>query len=56
MKLTWEDKMMVAGHRGDSYNCYENTMEAFQAAIDAGADMIETDIHMTKDGILVLKS
>lgn len=52
--LTQEGKMMVAAHRGDSYNHFENTMQAFEAAIAAGADMIETDVHLTKDGVLVL--
>lgn len=47
-------KMTVAAHRGDCYNYYENTMTAFKKAIQAGADMIETDVHLTKDGILVL--
>ncbi|MBO5071018.1 MAG: hypothetical protein J6C37_11775 [Roseburia sp.] len=54
MKITFDDKMMVAAHRGDSYNYYENTMEAFMAAIESGADMIETDVHLTKDGVPVL--
>ncbi len=47
-------KITVAAHRGDSYNCYENTMTAFEKAIQAGADMIETDVHLTKDEVLVL--
>ncbi|MBR2949241.1 MAG: hypothetical protein IKC46_05195 [Lachnospiraceae bacterium] len=54
MKLTWENKMMVAGHRGDCYNWPENTMEGFRAAIEAGADMIETDVRLTKDNVLIL--
>ena len=54
MKLTYEGKMMVAGHRGDSANCPENTMVAFRAAIEAGADMIETDVRLTRDGVPVL--
>lgn len=54
MKITYDDKMMVAAHRGDSYNYYENTMEAFLSAIENGADMIETDVHLTKDMALVL--
>lgn len=45
---------MVAGHRGDSANVPENTMAAFRAAIAAGADMIETDVRLTKDGVPVL--
>ena len=52
--LTFKDKMMVAGHRGDCYNCFENTMKAFECAINDGADMIETDVRLTKDGVLVL--
>ena len=32
----------------------ENTMPAFEKAIDAGADMIELDIHLSKDGKLVV--
>ena len=39
--------MSVAGHRGDSYNYFENTMTAFEAAYKAGADMIETDVDIT---------
>ena len=54
MSLVRNDRMTVAAHRGDSYNYYENTMTAFKMAYDAGADMIETDIHLTKDGYLVL--
>ena len=52
--LTQANRMLVAGHRGDCYNYYENTMKAFEAAIAAGADMIETDVRMTKDGVLIL--
>lgn len=54
MKITFENKMMVAGHRGDCYNYYENTMEAFRVAIEGGAEMIETDVRLTKDNVLVL--
>lgn len=54
MKLTFENKMMVAGHRGDCYNWPENTMEGYRAAIEAGADMVEIDVHVTKDWQLVL--
>ena len=46
--------MLVAAHRGDSFNHFENTMGAFRAAIESGADMIETDVHLTRDGHLVL--
>ena len=54
MRLTVDNRMTVAGHRGDSYNYYENTMTAFKEAYTSGADMIETDVRLTKDGALVL--
>ena len=44
----------IAGHRGSMADFPENTLASFQAAIDCGADMIETDIHMTSDRQLVL--
>lgn len=46
--------MSVAGHRGDSYNYFENTMRAFELAYGAGADMIETDVRLSSDLTLVL--
>jgi len=52
--ITFEKDMMVAAHRGDCYYHFENTMEAFEAAIAAGADMVEIDVHLTKDNVLVL--
>jgi glycerophosphoryl diester phosphodiesterase len=41
-------------HRGASHELPENTIAAFQRAIDVGADAIETDAHLTKDGHVVL--
>ncbi|WP_074034406.1 glycerophosphodiester phosphodiesterase [Exiguobacterium sp. AT1b] len=41
-------------HRGVMALQPENTMSAFRLALDAGADGIETDVHLTKDGELVL--
>ena len=32
----------------------ENTLPAFEAAIRAGADIVETDIHITKDNVMIL--
>ena len=54
MSFTFEDRMAVAGHRGDSYNYYENTISAFKGAIESGCDMIETDVRLSSDGYLVL--
>ncbi|MHB8076526.1 glycerophosphodiester phosphodiesterase [Desulfosporosinus fructosivorans] len=41
-------------HRGASGYFPENTMLAFMKAVEMGCDGIETDVQMTKDGVLVL--
>jgi glycerophosphoryl diester phosphodiesterase len=45
---------MVVAHRGASIEQPENTFEAFEAAIDAGADAVEFDVRMTADGHAVV--
>ena len=47
-------RILIGGHRGDRKNFPENTMPAFEAIVEMGADAIETDVRMTKDGHLVL--
>jgi len=42
------------GHRGYSAEAPENTMPAFELAVRYGADSIETDLQVTKDGVIVL--
>jgi len=44
----------VAAHRGWKSKYPENTLEAFEAALALGVDQLETDVHITKDGALVL--
>ena len=44
----------VIAHRGEHLRHVENTLPAFQAAIDAGADFFECDVRTTADGRLVL--
>jgi len=46
--------MLKIAHRGYSELYPENTLPAFEKAIEAGADMIELDIHLSKDGELVV--
>ncbi len=46
--------MLNIAHRGFSGKYPENTMLAFEKAIEAGADGIEMDVHFTKDGELVI--
>lgn len=44
----------IYAHRGASFELPENTLEAFALALELGADAIETDAHMTRDGRIVL--
>ncbi len=44
----------VTSHRGYSAAAPENTLPAFEAAIEAGADCAELDVQMTKDGVVVV--
>ena len=45
---------LVIGHRGHSAAAPENTMVAFEAAVAAGADMIELDVTLSRDGRLAV--
>ena len=48
------DYIWVAAHRADCLYAPENSLEALQHAIFFGADIIETDVRLTKDGHLVI--
>lgn len=48
------NRTQIWAHRGASGYAPENTLEAFQKAIDLKADGIELDVQMTKDGQLVI--
>ena len=45
------DGLAVMAHRGGSLEAPENTLESFKYAIEIGSDIIETDIHLSSDGI-----
>jgi glycerophosphoryl diester phosphodiesterase len=48
MRTPW-----IIAHRGASGHAPENTMAAFQRAVELGAGFIETDLHLTRDGRFV---
>jgi glycerophosphoryl diester phosphodiesterase len=52
-ELKGKSKPYVIAHRGNQIACPENTLAAFKRAITDGADIIETDIHLTKDDVFV---
>lgn len=41
-------------HRGYKAEYPENTMGAFRGAVDVGAHAIETDVHLSKDNVVVI--
>jgi glycerophosphoryl diester phosphodiesterase len=45
---------LIIGHRGASAKAPENTIAAFRMALDAGADGIEFDVRLTRDGVPVV--
>jgi glycerophosphoryl diester phosphodiesterase len=53
LTLPGRPKPYVMAHRGNSVACPENTLAAFRHAIDDGADIVETDVHVTADGEFV---
>jgi glycerophosphoryl diester phosphodiesterase len=46
-------KPYLMAHRGNRVTCPENTLAAFRQAIAEGADIIETDLHLTADSVFV---
>lgn len=45
---------VITGHRGFQARYPENTLISFQAAVAAGADMLEMDVNITRDGVPVI--
>ena len=44
----------LIAHRGGAAEGYENTLAAFRRAVQAGAGMLELDVHLTRDGKVVV--
>jgi glycerophosphoryl diester phosphodiesterase len=48
------DARPIIAHRGASGRAPENTMRAFELALDEGADALELDVHVSADGVPVV--
>jgi glycerophosphoryl diester phosphodiesterase len=44
----------AVAHRGDPYRYRENTIDSLRSALARGADAVETDVRLTRDGVPVL--
>jgi glycerophosphoryl diester phosphodiesterase len=47
-------KVLIVAHRGASGDAPENTLAAFDLALQQGADGIEFDVHLSRDGVPVV--
>jgi glycerophosphoryl diester phosphodiesterase len=54
--IPWPGKypVLAIAHRGFSGAAPENTLAAFKRAMEVGSDMIELDVHLSKDGQVVV--
>jgi glycerophosphoryl diester phosphodiesterase len=48
------DTPLVIGHRGAAGDVPENTLASFRFALEAGAQILESDLHATRDGTVVM--
>ena len=50
LSLPGRSKPYVMAHRGNRVLCPENTLASFRKALEEGADILETDLHLSLDG------
>ncbi|HTG45251.1 MAG TPA: glycerophosphodiester phosphodiesterase family protein [Verrucomicrobiae bacterium] len=51
LRLINADRPLIIGHRGYPQFAPENTLPAFKFARESGADLVELDYHLSKDGV-----
>lgn len=54
LEYIYKGETLVIGHRGASAYAPMNTLPAFELAANQGADGIELDVHLSKDGALIV--
>ncbi len=52
--IVWSQNPIIIAHRGASAYAPENTLSAFEKAIQMDVLVIETDVHQTKDSVVVI--
>ena len=51
---TFTRQILIIGHRGMPSKAPENSLEGCIMAFEAGADVVENDVYLTKDGVVVV--
>ncbi|MCC6905116.1 MAG: hypothetical protein IT326_04675 [Anaerolineae bacterium] len=54
LEIPGKPRPYIMGHRGNLDECPENTLASFRRALEQGADIIETDVHLSADGVFML--
>ena len=54
LNLNGQGDLQIFAHRGSKSNRPENTLAAFEEAVRVGADGIELDVHLTRDGEIIV--
>ena len=52
--LEHADRVLIGGHRGSACRYPENSIEAMEHGLLSGADYLEIDIQLTRDGVPVV--
>jgi glycerophosphoryl diester phosphodiesterase len=52
--ITMAKSPEIVAHRGESHDAPENTMASFKLAWERNDDVVETDVHLTRDGKLII--
>lgn len=53
LSLPGRTKPYLMAHRGNRVLCPENTLASFSKAFEEGADILETDLHLSADGVFM---
>jgi glycerophosphoryl diester phosphodiesterase len=53
-KLVASPRLLIIAHRGNSSAFPENTIPAFQSAVEVKSDLVELDYHHTADGVPIV--
>ena len=53
LSLPGRSKPYLMAHRGNRVLCPENTLASFRQAFEEGADILETDLHLSADGVFM---